>query len=389
MTHRPRVLFVHPGPKFNRVGGARLRWDALAAGMGQTADVIRFETHCEDDCSDHPQGPVVSDSPGWMPEFDPYWMYYCRAISGRLQRFAAECQPDFIAVSGLEMTRYLSEIPASVPARRVIDIKDVESQLRLDIAQATRDRPKYAEYASPEVARQLGALERAASSACDAVWTCTDLDREELITRYRLDPARISVLPNAVAEPDAVTPTNPTRVVLIGNLRYFPCVQAAEYVIDVLTPALRQRRPGLEILLAGRGPSDALASKAASAGVQVIADPEDMSPYWRDSVLVVPLSLGGGSRLKILEAFVRFCPVVSSAKGIEGIAAQDGQHFFLAEGAGSYVEAVLRLIDDDGLRLAMVRRAHEFVRAHNGIDAVGRTFADFIKHTTDQSRRNQ
>ncbi|MEV6927401.1 glycosyltransferase family 4 protein [Dactylosporangium sp. NPDC051485] len=363
-----------------------MRWDALAAGMSQTADVLRFETHCADDCPDHPQGPAVTDSPGWMPDHDPYWIYYCHKVSKQLQQFAAECEPDLIAASGLEMTRYLSEIPASVVARRVIDIKDVESQLRLDIAHATRDRPQYADYASPEVARQLGALERAASSACDAVWTCTDRDRAELIDRYGLDPASIWVLPNAVAEPDEAAPTKPTRVVLIGNLRYFPVVQAAEYVIDVLTPALRRRRPALEILLAGRGPSEALADKAASAGVQIVADPEEMSPYWRDSVLVVPLSLGGGSRLKILEAFVSFCPVVSSAKGIEGITAQDGQHYFLAEDAASYVDAVLRLIDDDTLRLAMVQRAREFVLAHNGISAVAGAFADFIKNDTGRSR---
>ena len=221
MRYRPRVLFVHPGSKFNRVGGARMRWDALAAGMSLMAEVIRFETNCEADCADHPEGPAVDGSAGWMPEHDPYWIYYCRQVSERLQRFAAECEPDLIAVSGLEMTRYLSETPGSIPAQRVIDIKDVESQLRLDIAHATRDRPQYADYASPETARQLGELERAATNACDAVWTCTDLDRAELIKKYRLRPADIWVLPNAVAEPAGVMLTQPTRVVLIGNLRYF------------------------------------------------------------------------------------------------------------------------------------------------------------------------
>jgi polysaccharide biosynthesis protein PslH len=383
MEHHPYVLFVHPGPKFNRVGGARLRWDALAAGMSQTAEVIRFETDCSEDCSDHPQGSVVTDSPGWMPNHDPYWIYYCRKVSEQLHRVVAQREPDVIVASGLEMTRYLSEIPSSFSARRVIDIKDVESQLRLDIAHATRNRSQYSDYASPAVADQLGQLEHAASSACDAVWTCTDRDRAELIARYGLDPVSVWVLPNAVAKLDQVAPTKPKRVVFIGNMRYFPCIQAAEYVIEVLAPALRQRRPGLEILLAGRGPSDVLAYKAASAGVKLVVDPEDMSPYWRDSVLVVPLTLGGGSRLKILEAFVNFCPVVSSAKGIEGIAAQDGEHYFLAEDAASYVDAVLRLIDDDALRLETVQKARDFVLAHNGIDAVAHAFAAFHRPGTE------
>ncbi|MGL5828507.1 MAG: hypothetical protein ACRC0L_02935, partial [Angustibacter sp.] len=88
-----------------------MRWDALAAGIRQAAEVIRFETHCNDECPDHPQGSPVADPQGWMPDHDPYWIYYCRHISVQLQRFAAECDPDLIVVSGLEMTRYLSEIP--------------------------------------------------------------------------------------------------------------------------------------------------------------------------------------------------------------------------------------------------------------------------------------
>jgi glycosyltransferase involved in cell wall biosynthesis len=373
-TDGRRVLFVHPGDRYSRLSGAWLRWDALAAAMKRSATVIRFEVDCTDGCEDHPTGPPVMSTPGWAPREDPYWYKYCPRVAQRLAQVAADSTWTLILASGLEMTRYLSEVPSTVTAPRVIDIRDVESRLRLEMARATRDRPGEALLASEESSRQLAALESAAVRYCDAIVTCTQDDKQTLTELYPITADRIVVLPNAVADPGPVVPSVPQRLVFIGNLRYFPCVQAAEFIISELVPVLRAALPQLPVLLAGANPGTHLLDSARAAGVAIADTPPDMEPYWRRAILAVPLRLGGGSRLKILEAFVRGCPVVSTRKGIEGIPAVPGTHYLLAESADEFVDAIGRLLRDDVLREAMTAAAREFVLEHNSIAAVADAF---------------
>jgi polysaccharide biosynthesis protein PslH len=377
-TNGRRVLFVHPGDRYSRLSGAWLRWDALSAAMSQSASVTRFEVDCTDECEDHPTGPAIPSTPGWAPGEDPYWYKYCPQVAQRLAQVAAEGEWTVILGSGLEMTRYLSEVPSTVMAPRVIDIRDVESRLRLEMARASRDRPGEVLLATEESSRQLAALELAAVQNCKAIVTCTHVDKQTLTDLYPITADRIVVLPNAVADPGPIVPSAPKRLVFIGNLRYFPCVQAAEFIISELTPALCAALPQLPVLLAGSNPSAALLDAAHAAGVAVADTPPDMAPYWRQSILAVPLQLGGGSRMKILEAFVRGCPVVSTAKGIEGIPAVPGEHYLLAESVDEYVDAIGRLLDDDHLRESMTVAARAFVLEHNSIPAVADAFEKLL-----------
>jgi len=375
---RGRVLFVHPGDRSNRLGGARLRWDALTAAMQRSLSVIRFEVGCNDGCGDHPNGPPVTSTSGWAPQEDPYWYNYCPRVAQRLREVAARGEWAVIVASGTEMTRYLSEVPSTVEAPRVLDVRDVESRLRLDMARASRDRRHQVLLASEESSRQLAALELAAVRNCDAIWTCTQDDKQTLTELYPVAPDRIFVLPNAVIDPGPAAPSVPERLVFIGNLRYFPNVEAAEFMIAELAPALRAARPELPVLLAGAKPGEALVSSARAAGVDVADTPLDMTPYWRNAILAVPLQLGGGSRVKILEAFVRGCPVVSSAKGIEGIPVEPGTHYLLAESAEEYVDSIGRLLDDHAFREEMTVAARKFALEHNTIPAVADAFERFM-----------
>lgn len=374
---RQQVLFVHPGDRNNRLGGARLRWDALTAAMNRSVSVTRFQVECTDECADHPTGPSVLPTSGWIPDEDPYWYNYCPRVARRLAEVAADREWALVVASGTEMTRYLSEVPATVSARRVLDVRDVESRLRLEMARVTRDRPHQVLLASEESSRQLAALELAAMRNCDAIWTCTRDDKQTLVELYPITADRIFVLPNAVVDPGPAALSVPERIVFIGNLRYFPNVEAAEFIVSELAPALRAARPQLQVLLAGARPDEALLTSARAAGVAVADTPQDIEPYWSKSILAAPLHLGGGSRVKILEAFVRGCPVVSTAKGAEGLPAEPGRHYLLAESAEEYVEAVGRLLDDHAFRETLTAAAREFALEHNSIPAVSDAFERF------------
>jgi glycosyltransferase involved in cell wall biosynthesis len=87
-------------------------------------------------------------------------------------------------------------------------------------------------------------------------------------------------------------------------------------------------------------------------------------------VLLVPLTLGGGSRLKILEGFALRAPVVSTAKGVEGLDVTDGVHYLRAETPAGFVDALGRVLDDERLRTRLVESAADLVRERYSVPAL-------------------
>src|SRR5207302_6064687 len=123
-------------------------------------------------------------------------------------------------------------------------------------------------------------------------------------------------------------------------------------------PAVRRRVPGARLTIVGKGPSpELLALASADDHVHVAGHVPDVAPYFRTAdVLAVPLEAGGGTRLKILEAFAAGLPVVGTPVGCEGITADDGVHLVVAE-RRDCAEAVAELMLDPSRRRALASRA--------------------------------
>jgi glycosyltransferase involved in cell wall biosynthesis len=160
-------------------------------------------------------------------------------------------------------------------------------------------------------------------------------------------------------------------------------VQASRFVIEQLAPRLKREFPGLAIALVGAKPPTDIVEAADAAGVEVVANPPDVTPYWADAILVVPLFIGSGSRLKIMEAFAHLAPVVTTAKGVEGIGATAGTHYLAAESPDEFVEAIRRLCADDLFRRRLLGSAHTYVSEHHSIDNV----ADAVAATLGRLQR--
>jgi glycosyltransferase involved in cell wall biosynthesis len=100
---------------------------------------------------------------------------------------------------------------------------------------------------------------------------------------------------------------------------------------------------------------------------------DDVRPYAHGAeMFVVPLRIGGGSRLKILEAFALGVPVVSTTVGCEGLGAVDGEHLLIADGAEAFAATIARLSNDAGLRVALAERARRHVLEHFSWAGIGR-----------------
>ena len=142
--------------------------------------------------------------------------------------------------------------------------------------------------------------------------------------------------------------------------------------------ALVADRAEAEVRIIGRDPGPDVTALGAIPGVRVCANVPDVRPYLEEaSALVVPLDVGGGTRLKILEAFAAGLPVVSTPVGCEGLGVIDGTHLLVAD-ADRVGDAVVRLLDEPGLGVRLAAHARQLAADTYDWDAVGRAAARAI-----------
>jgi polysaccharide biosynthesis protein PslH len=172
---------------------------------------------------------------------------------------------------------------------------------------------------------------------------------------------RTAVVPNAVdtehLHPDS-SPVDPDALLFVGSLNYRPNADGVAWFVEEVLPRVRRVRPEAMLTIVGRG-SPALLRRLAAPGV-VVGSVDDVLPYLRRaSVVVAPLRVGGGTRLKVLEGLSMAKPVVATTLGAEGLDVADGEHLLLADGAPEMAGAILRLLADPvlGRRLGDAGRA--------------------------------
>jgi glycosyltransferase involved in cell wall biosynthesis len=138
----------------------------------------------------------------------------------------------------------------------------------------------------------------------------------------------------------------PGRVLFLGSLEWRPNLDAVRLLLDRVFPAVRAAGPGARLSIVGRRPPAWLAQRVRSEpAVELHADVPDVRPHLaRASVLAVPLRIGGGSRLKILEALGCGVPVVSTRVGAEGLELRDGEHLAVVEDVEQMAPALVHCL---------------------------------------------
>ena len=157
-------------------------------------------------------------------------------------------------------------------------------------------------------------------------------------------------------DPDRAT------ILFLGSLDWRPNHDAVALLLDRIFPAVRAAEPSARLRLVGRKPSESLVRKVAQVpGVELHADVPDVRPFLATSgVMVVPLRVGGGSRLKILEAMAAGLPVISTRVGAEGLELVPGEHYLAAE-PEAMASALVACIQDPEPARSMARRSRTFV----------------------------
>lgn len=295
------------------------------------------------------------------------------AILAAIVDRAAPGAGDVVIVEGVSLSA-LARRFAALGARVILDAHNVES----DLLRQT-DRARHPVLAPLLRRGRWGRAERAERDLLQrvsAVWACSTLDAERM---RRLAPglAAVHVVPNPV--PDwclaaAVTSRRDGIAALfVGHLGYRPNLVAARRLVRGIFPVLRRRDPAAELTLAGRAPHRSMRQLLTPAvpGVRLVPDPPDlMSLYDRASMALLPLTEGGGTRIKALEALALGLPVVASAKAVEGLHLTAGRDFLLAETDAEFVAAAVRLSEDAALREALAEAGRSLAQTCHGPQAI-------------------
>jgi glycosyltransferase involved in cell wall biosynthesis len=195
---------------------------------------------------------------------------------------------------------------------------------------------------------RMSRFEPAILRAVDQVLVCSDLERELVHTwgvkGARIVPNGVDVASFAPARGAARTAGAAPTIVFTGAFSYAPNAEGARWLLDAVRPELAKLLPHARIVLVGKDPSPALRARARPGAIEVTGRVDDVRPYLGEAhVCVVPLRVGGGTRIKILEAMAAGVPVVSTRVGAEGIAARDGESIVLADDAAGFARAVAEL----------------------------------------------
>src|SRR5207244_3313106 len=176
--------------------------------------------------------------------------------------------------------------------------------------------------------------------------------RDEDFVRRVLPGARTAVVPNAVdLQRFAPTSDGADRgsLLFFGEIGYYPNTDALLFFLRDVLPRLRGSHPSMRLVIVGPSVPKAI-QRYASADVIITGAVADVRPYLEAArAVIVPLRVGGGTRLKILEAMAMAKPVISTRLGAEGLGVTGGRDILLADDPASFADEVRRVLDDTDL----------------------------------------
>jgi glycosyltransferase involved in cell wall biosynthesis len=260
-----------------------------------------------------------------------------------------------------EWTPY-AEALRCVPGRRVVIAHNVESIIWRRYHE-TEPNPLKRWY----IGRQLSKFERFERRVLGAVErtvAVSDTDAERLERDFAVP--RTSVVENGV-DTGYFRPQpglrDPARLLFVGSLEWRPNLDGVQLLLDRVLPAVRAQEPTTTLSLVGRNPPEALRRQvAALPGVELHGNVPDVRPFLAScGMLVVPLRIGGGSRLKILEALATATPVVSTRIGAEGLHLEADHHLGVVEQIEDLVGGIVLAIRAPEAAQAQAERGRQQV----------------------------
>ncbi len=300
------------------------------------------------------------------------------------RKHLCEAKYDLVVVDEICMTPYAELVPdlPRVVARQKVD--------HLHYLETTLARPwgieKILDFLE---AAKLRWYERAKMPLYQGFLACSEQDAA--VIRRDAPGVPSLVIPNGADlrtfVPSGLSRSEEPTLLYVGSMDYYPNIDAVQFFFKSMYQTIRQAVPNVRVQIVGHAPPREIQKLANLPGVQVTGTVPDVRPYYeRATVLVVPLRLGGGTRLKITEAMAMGLPVVSTTVGAEGLDISPGKDILVADDASSFTKHVLQLLSEKALRDRIAEGGQRLARRYDW-GALTKPFADFVENVVVQWRQ--
>jgi polysaccharide biosynthesis protein PslH len=185
-------------------------------------------------------------------------------------------------------------------------------------------------------------------------------------------------------------PANSPHVIFSGSMDWLANIDAIEFFLDAVWPKIAAAAPEARMTVVGRAPPAQLVARACARfpNWAFTGYVDDIRPHIRSAaVYVIPLRVGGGTRLKVFEAMALGCPVVSTAIGVEGLPLEHGTHYLRADEPEDLALCVLGLLRDAGQRERLSNAARTYVAERFSFRTIARDFENICLETLERSVR--
>ncbi len=239
----------------------------------------------------------------------------------------------------------VANVPAHLPCPSVLFTHNVEAEIWRRHADTARSPLRKALLSAQW--RRTVRFERDAVRRFDLVLAVSDTDRRTLLQAYGPLRNAVHVVPTGVDTRyfgDVTGPVRPRHMVFTGSMDWLPNEDGMLYFVRDVLPLVRREEPDATVAIVGRAPTPAIVKLGFEHGVEVTGRVDDVRPHMAaGAVYIVPLRIGGGTRLKIFEAMAMGKPVVSTTVGAEGLPVEPGADVIIADSPHKFAEAVVRL----------------------------------------------
>src|SRR6266496_4211899 len=308
---------------------------------------------------------MLAGKPLWA--IDRYSSDYEERLKGLLETW----RPDVVQIEFHVMGQYLPAL-MNYPAPRIL----IEHEPGTEAARESLKSP----FAQGRMIPFLDLFawqqfERRITGQVDAVVVFTERDRKAIRELGQKTPIVEIPIGAEASEQQLETPIkDPLSLLFVGNFKHPPNLDAADRLINHIFPRVQAQLPEVRLFIVG----DHLPSGIQhheNKNIVVTGYVPDVAPYLKQAALVVvPLRLGGGMRVKMLEALAAGKAIVASSRALEGIDVVDGKQVILAEDDDEFVHAILGLLGDPEKRLSLAKQARAWASANLSWDGLAAVY---------------
>lgn len=389
-----KILLVVEKFPFPLNSGGNIRTHNFVASLSRDHDLSILYSSCENEASvaeysarfsvnsflcevDHAKTIPLNVFSRLAAGFNASWeeRSYDEDFEKRLLQISQAGAFDFIFCRYIDTAKYLIALRDKLTAKIIVDLDDLEFVKQRRTIRFNHSRYSF-KYWRLMFNNFLFTRFHKALNAVDVVCVCSAGDKD-LVLKKRLCK-KVSVIPNAVggvgeSMAPATRAEHQERNTLLccGDLNYAPNVDGLLWFIEKVLPGIVRSAAEVRLHMVGRNPDPRLIEAVDNRNVFLFPNVPSVMPYYKKaSMTVVPLFSGGGTRIKILEAFAYSRPVVSTTIGAEGLNAVDRSHLLIADTEQSFAEACLELLENYELAQKLTKRGLSLVQREYSLAAV-------------------